>query len=201
MEFFRVFIEPARIRLAGRLLEGAKTLGELTAESGMDSRTVARHLARFGECGLLIETGDGGGRLYALDEARLRSMAEATLTGNHAPLPADERAKTVRTFLPEGRLAQMPSQQRKQLYVLAEVVKHFEPGATYFERDVNAVLKAVSSDQFVTLRRMLVDFGFLKRDNALGGAVYTRGLSTRAIFEIHGIPWLDDGDYGAEMPH
>jgi hypothetical protein len=192
LDFFRVFVDPARIRLAAQLLDGPQSLSDLASKTGLDGRAISKHLGRFAESGLLVESGGSGSRLYALDEVRLRSLAESVLTSSQPPLPSDEREKALRTFLPDGRLAQIPSQQRKQLYVLAEIVKQFEPGSTYFESDVNGILKQFTADQFVTLRRMLVDFGFLKRDNAVGGAVYTRGLSTRAIFEVHEMPWNEE---------
>jgi beta-ketodecanoyl-[acyl-carrier-protein] synthase len=87
-----------------------------------------------------------------------------------------------------GHLADLgiePAQVKRQLYVLAEVAAHFQPGRTYPEREVNAILKEVSSDSYVMLRRLLVDFGFLKRDNAVGGAVYTKGLAPEAVLAAH----------------
>ncbi len=74
----------------------------------------------------------------------------------------------------DGRLFTLPAKRSKRLLVLDHVVQAFEPGLTYAEPEVNAVL-ARHHDDYVTLRRALVDEGFLTRENNVywrsGGSV------------------------------
>ncbi len=64
----------------------------------------------------------------------------------------------------EGRLRRLPAKRSKRLVVLDHVVQSFEPGLTYAEKEVNAVLKRYFAD-YAALRRALVDEEFLTREN------------------------------------
>ncbi len=81
---------------------------------------------------------------------------------------SDDRARESellrRFFAPDGRLHTMPTRHLKRRVVLDRVAQRFEPGRTYHERDVDAVLKTVHDDH-AALRRYLVDDGFLARED------------------------------------
>lgn len=81
----------------------------------------------------------------------------------------DERKRdaVLRTFFTEdGRLASMPARMGKRRFVLEHVALAFEPGVKYSELEVNAVLRAFWDD-YVTLRRYLIDAGLLGRAHGL----------------------------------
>jgi hypothetical protein len=185
--FFKTFIDPARLRLAARLLSGPATLEALAAELKLDGRSVVRHLNRLGALGLLTVVEKEGTRFFGFDEEGLRGLAASVLRTQEARQPADERGKTLASFLRAGRLVRIPAQRTKQLYVLAEIARRFQPGQIYTEREVNAALKELYAEDHVTLRRLLVDFGFLKRYSASGGAVYTKESSPEAVLAEHSI--------------
>ena len=71
--------------------------------------------------------------------------------------------KVLRAFVQDGRLVRFPAKRGKQLVVLDRLSTLFEPGRTYEEVEVNRILMAVHDD-YVTLRRSLVDFEFLDRE-------------------------------------
>ena len=62
-----------------------------------------------------------------------------------------------------GRLTSVPAQRTKRLVVLDHLVRVFEPGVRYPEREVNALLAAWHPD-VAALRRYLVDEALLTRD-------------------------------------
>ena len=62
------------------------------------------------------------------------------------------------------KLKQMPSKIAKTQVVAARIAQEFEPGRTYDEQEINAVLKAIYPD-YATLRRTLIDFGLLTRSS------------------------------------
>jgi hypothetical protein len=66
-------------------------------------------------------------------------------------------------FLPDGRLKEIPAQRKKLEVVLRYVVKIFQPGVTYNEKQVNLTLARFHEDT-ATLRRELVGYGFMKRE-------------------------------------
>jgi hypothetical protein len=84
-------------------------------------------------------------------------------------LTAEERQReaVLRTFFgPDGRLVSMPAKMSKRRFVLEQIAYAFEPGVKYTEVEVNAVLRAFYED-YVTLRRYLIDAGLLGRDRGL----------------------------------
>jgi hypothetical protein len=64
--------------------------------------------------------------------------------------------KVLKAFVRDGRVVDLPAKRAKQSML-------FEPGRTYEEIEVNRILLAVYDD-YVTLRRTLVDFEFLDRE-------------------------------------
>jgi hypothetical protein len=87
----------------------------------------------------------------------------------------DERV--LRNFLrDDGRLHTIPTKHSKLLVVLDHLAQEFEPGRTYPEAEVNAILERFHPD-YAALRRFLVDNGFMTREDN----VYWRSGGT---FEI-----------------
>jgi hypothetical protein len=73
--------------------------------------------------------------------------------------------------LPDGRLKTIPAQRKKLEAVLRHVAKGFEMNVLYSEKQVNEMLSRFHDD-VATLRRELVGYGFMDRED--GGGVYWR---------------------------
>ena len=67
-------------------------------------------------------------------------------------------------FVKDGRITAMPVKRAKRLMLLDHVAGLFDIGVHYTEQDVNQVLRT-KFDDYVALRRYLVDEGFLDRAN------------------------------------
>ena len=65
-------------------------------------------------------------------------------------------------FMKDGRITAMPAKRSKRLVLLDHVAGLFEVGVHYTELEVNSRLRPVFDD-YVALRRYLVDEGFLAR--------------------------------------
>jgi hypothetical protein len=73
--------------------------------------------------------------------------------------------KIVKNFTdPQGRITTFPSQQKKFLAILRYVLQAFEPDRRYSEKQVNEILLRFNDDT-ATLRRELVDFHYMAREN------------------------------------
>ena len=68
------------------------------------------------------------------------------------------------------KLIRLPAKQKKTLVIIRWLATLFEPELFYTEAEVNAVLKAVYAEDYVSLRRDLVDMGYLRRER--GGGKY-----------------------------
>lgn len=87
-----------------------------------------------------------------------------TITSAAAERTPDEvfRDKTLRAFFDGERLRSIPAKRKARVVVLLELLRRFEPGRTYAEREVNDLLRA-SHDDVASLRRELVDYRYLER--------------------------------------
>ncbi|MEV6524856.1 DUF2087 domain-containing protein [Longispora sp. NPDC051575] len=154
--------EPERLRVYAAVVLGAGLPSEIADRSGVDLDTVLKAVRRLHRGGLLSLV-DGR---YAADAApfkdaiRLAAATEPPVT----PLDPDpKRDAVLRAFIRDGRLVRMPVARAKLRMVLEHIVAGFEPGVRYPEREVNAILRAWSED-YVTLRRTLIDNVLLTRD-------------------------------------
>ena len=161
----RLLAEPARLRAFAALVLGAETLGEVAATGEITVQAASRALSRLVAGGLVDET-PGGPRqpaFYRVLEERLETTARA-LTPSATPAPEDQTPaeRVLSTFFVDGRLVSIPAARPKRLIVLDHLAGRFEPGRVYPERDVNFTLGLLHAD-YATLRRALVDEGFLER--------------------------------------
>lgn len=96
----------------------------------------------------------------------------ATMVDERYDVNQAETDKIVKNYFPEGidgPLKTFSMKEKNKLVVLQVIARRFQAGRTYDEKEINHILKAVYSD-FVTLRRYLIEYGFL--DRALDGSRY-----------------------------
>ena len=73
-----------------------------------------------------------------------------------------EQERIVGRLFADGRIASVPAKRRTRAAVLLEVLRRFEPGRVYAEKEVDAILLGVHED-FPYLRRELVNYRYLER--------------------------------------
>ncbi|HCE12905.1 MAG TPA: LytTR family transcriptional regulator, partial [Enterococcus sp.] len=96
----------------------------------------------------------------------------ATMIDDRYAITADERKKIIATYFDEaGFIKQFPSKEKRKLVVLGVLAERFDSGKNYSEAAVNDILKQAISD-YVTVRRYLIEYGFMKRTN--DGKTYWR---------------------------
>jgi hypothetical protein len=83
----------------------------------------------------------------------------------------DPDAHLRHAFVRDGHLTSLPRRHDMLRAACAYLVERFEPGRRYAEAEVNAVL-ADDAPDVATLRRLLVDFGYLER---AGGRYWREG--------------------------
>ncbi len=156
--------EPTRLRILGLLAEREATGTELSERLGLTAPTVSHHMAKLVAAGLVKVTPEAQRRRYRLDPTALRPPQPAGDSDRARAL--DETAKTLRDFFDGERLTQIPAARKKRVVVLRHLLERFEPGRDYPEREVNDLLRLAHED-VATLRRELVDYGFLVRDRGI----------------------------------
>ena len=77
------------------------------------------------------------------------------------------RTKTLRTFMPDGRITAIPTKRRARVVILIEVLKALDADKVYEEKELNGILGDFHPD-FALLRRELIDYRLLERNSHTG---------------------------------
>jgi hypothetical protein len=154
--------DPARLKVVAALALGAGTIEEVGTASGLPLKDVALAARRLARAGLVRR--DGHGLALLTDRFAAAARVAAEQAPPPEPLSEDPAEDAVLSaFLRNGRLVSVPAQRSKRLLVLDHLVRIFEPGVRYPEREVNALLRTWHPD-VAALRRYLVDEGLLTRE-------------------------------------
>jgi hypothetical protein len=154
--------DPARLKVVAALALGAGTIEEVAETSGLTLKEVALAARRLARAELVHRDG----HTLALHADRFGAAARAAAEAAPPPEPlSDDPAEdaVLSAFVRDGRLVSIPAQRSKRLVVLDHLVRVFEPGVRYPEREVNALLAVWHAD-VAALRRSLVDEGLLSRE-------------------------------------
>ncbi len=176
LDFFKALADPNRLRIVGLLAQQSRTVEDLAAALELSNGTTSHHLNRLATAGLVEARPQGHYRFYSLRDDHLSALAGRLLGKDALPrlaadvdLDAFDR-KVIATFVgADGRITAFPVQQKKLLVLLRHVAGALEPGIRYSERALNEILKRFNDDT-ATLRRSLVEFGFMERQG--GGGEY-----------------------------
>lgn len=140
--------------------------------------TVSHHLSRLTQARLVSARAEGYYSVFSFETKTLENMARRLLERETLPAVTAEvdvdayDRKVLNTFLtPEGRIKSFPAQQKKYEAILRYVLKSFEPDQRYPEEQVNEILSQFSDD-YASLRRDLISFGYMAREG--GGGEYWR---------------------------
>lgn len=77
----------------------------------------------------------------------------------------EEKDKIIEKYFPEGiegPLKTVDMKEKSRVVVLEQLAARFDSSKVYSEKEVNEILK-MASDDFVTLRRYLIEYGFMER--------------------------------------
>jgi DNA-binding HxlR family transcriptional regulator len=186
LNMLKALADDSRLKIIQLLSEREYTVGELAQRVELTDPTVSHHLSRLRESGLVTLRTAGNQRFYRTNAsglARFKQLTSSVEAVGEAPAaPVDDNAwiaalgwdekaqKVLREHTVNGRLVKIPAKQKKLIVVLRWLATKFEAEKMYTEPEVNAVIKAVDDEDFVMLRRELVDFGYLRRER--GGGKY-----------------------------
>ena len=179
--FFKALSDANRLKIVGLLAQRPYSGEELAALLDLKASTVSHHLAKLTEAGLVSARAEGYYSVYRLEEAALQKtrllFSRADLATVAAEVDADAYdRKVVGDFTrPDGSLKSIPAQRKKMEAVLRYVVKAFEPGKRYSEKQVNEILARFHADT-ASLRRELVGYQLMEREGG-GGDYWRTGMA------------------------
>lgn len=85
------------------------------------------------------------GRMYEITEDEFKSFVDVYVEKYH-PL----------------KFREIPAKEKRKYIILCMVIHSFDVDTFYHEKEVNQILKPMVDD-YVMIRRYLVDYGFMKR--------------------------------------
>ena len=174
--FFKALADANRLKIVGLLAKQPYSVEQLAEILKVRPSTVSHHLAKLSDAGLVHARAESYYNMYyletgVLEEKARRLLAEETLPAMVADIDTDAYDRKVLTNFttPEGRVKAFPAQRKKMEAILRYVLKSFEPGKRYSEKEVNELLLQYYED-YTTLRRELIDYRMLAREG--GGGDY-----------------------------
>lgn len=172
--------DASRLRIVGLLADGHRmSVEQLAAALALTPGTVVHHLKRLRDAGLvdsqarppyvdyslrLGRLSQIGGELHRLAQEQAGNASEPVARPAWA---SAEDARVLRAFFEGERLMSIPAQHSKRLVVLRQLAETvFERKRKYPEKEVNQLL-AVRNPDAASLRRYLVDEGFMTRKSSV----------------------------------
>ena len=178
LSFFKALADPTRLKIVGLLARQPLTVGQMAEMLNLRPSTISNHLSQLAHVGLVSARAESYYNVYSLDSNALEQMAKRLLARETLPgvaagvdMDAYDRNVIANFTQPDGRLKAFPSQRKKFEAILRYVLREFEPGVRYPEKQVNQMLSRYHEDT-ATLRRELVEYGLLEREG--GGGEYWR---------------------------
>lgn len=90
----------------------------------------------------------------------------ATMIDDRYAITEEENEKILKLYFPEelgGGLKEFPKKEKRKIIILKHIIKSFDAGRKYTEKEVNSILEEIYSD-YVTIRRYLIEYGFMDRE-------------------------------------
>ena len=148
-----------RFKVVASITLGRNTFQEIGDITNLNDATVKRALAQLIESELINKS---NGDTYILNIGLLRDTAR----GASRILEDVPELSVIDRYIKNGQLASWPRKRDKRLKVLEHISNIFEYDMDYRESEINQALSTFNSD-YATIRRYLIDEGFLARENRL----------------------------------
>ena len=172
LQFCKAMADESRLKIVGLLSTTEHSVQQLASMLELKEPTVSHHLAMLKQLDLVKLRADGNFRWYRLNEEVLGKISRAVFSRDSiarlavaAGARGSER-KVLDNFVDGDRLLEIPVSYKKRLVILKWLINYFEPGISYAESQVNAILKLHHHD-CATLRREMIGCAMLARDKGI----------------------------------
>lgn len=165
VSLFKCLGDKTRFELVCRLYKSDSYIELLATQMHLTPGTISFHLKKLEASGLISCSRTQFYVIYSLNKSVLDQTLETIIAENPIVDEKNEyHEKVISSFFKNGRLLQIPVQEKKRKIVLAEIIKKFRVDRDYSEKEVDQVIKEHYED-FCTLRRWLITDGLMTRDH------------------------------------
>ena len=175
---FKCLADKSRLQILKSLMQEDMYVERLAKRLNLTPATISFHLKKLEEAGVVTSRKEQYYTMYSICrqifETKIIDILREESTEDKLQRERDElyRKKVIESFFEYGKLKSIPSQRKKERIVLEEIVKAFEPGKEYSEREVNIII-ADYHDDFCTIRRDMISEGLLERNQMVYRRVVT----------------------------
>jgi DNA-binding transcriptional ArsR family regulator len=189
VRLLKTIADETRLRILGIVAAGPVTGKDLAERLDLTPATISHHARKLVDAGVLIATTDAQRVWYSLNndlllEARRAQMQPIAPAQHRLPGDSDDnatfRSKVLQDFFNGDRLKSIPAQRKRRVIVLQHIVERFDAARTYPERELNDLLRPVHED-VATIRRELVDYGFMTRERGIYSVARDGPLRSRHV--------------------
>jgi DNA-binding CsgD family transcriptional regulator len=166
----KVIADETRLRILGLLAEREQNGKEIGERLDLTPPTISHHMRKLVEAGIVTATPDAQQQIYALNSQLLLDARAKPIAVPAERRVEDEgdtaRARVLANFFEGQQLKSIPARRKQRVIVLQHLLERFDPARTYSEPEVNDLLR-IAHDDVATLRRELVDYGYMERERGI----------------------------------
>lgn len=166
---FKCLSDRSRLQILKSLSIEPMYVERLAERLNLTPSTISFHLKKLETAGIVYSKKDQYYQVYHLVETVLKENIldlikdESTELNEQKEREENYAKKVIENFFEYGKLKNIPAQRKKRLIVLQEILKAFEVGKKYSEKEVNLII-ANFHDDFCTLRREMIMERLLDRN-------------------------------------
>lgn len=166
---FKCLSDRSRLQILKSLSIEPMYVERLSERLNLTPSTISFHLKKLETAGIVYSKKDQYYQMYHLVESVLKENILDLIKDESSELTQQKEReenyakKVIENFFEYGKLKNIPAQRKKRLIVLQEILKEFEVGRKYTEKEVNLII-ANFHDDFCTLRREMIIEKLLERN-------------------------------------
>lgn len=172
IDIFKCLSDNSRLKIINSLMIEPMYVELLAERLKLSTSTISFHLKKLLDANIVSCRKEQYYTVYSLNEEILSMNLKELITDNRKEeeiLNQREekyREKVLNSFFKYDKLIEIPVQKKKRQIVLEKIVESFEKNREYTEKEVNLII-ADFHDDFCTIRRDLVGFDLMGRNNGI----------------------------------
>ena len=168
LELLKLLADETRLDILNLLMKEDSYVEKIACELSLTPATICYHLKKMEAVGVVKCSRSQFYMIYSLNRDIFDKPLYELIKKDEEVIDTEEkyRKEVISHFFKYGRLTQIPTQRKKREIVLSELVKAFDTGRDYHEKEVNAILTRYHED-YCTLRREMIACGLMTRHHEI----------------------------------
>ncbi len=168
----KLLADETRLDILNILLREDSYVEKIAYDLSLTPATICYHLKKMETAGVVNCSRSQFYMIYSLNRAIFDMPLYELIKKDEMVVDANEKyeKEVLSHFFKHGKLTKLPTQRKKREIVLAHIMKDFEAGCTYGEREVNEIIHKYHEDH-CTIRREMIACGLMSRDHEVYRAI------------------------------